>query len=376
MHSESDFETAGLLDTEPGSASDRLALLRWLDELGFTITQMQYANTQSEVGIVELAGNSRLIGGNLVAKAEVLRLSGLSLKAFDEIAEAIGFLPIDAAPSGELGVTENDAKLFAGLGMFSKMFSHEESIAILRVIGSSMARIAEASVSLFLQDIESPHIEAGGSELDHARQIYAAVDLLDKEFSAHLNSILLRHIVQASDRTRKAIAGPEERFDYLYAVGFVDLVGFTTESASMSQRELGTFLREFEERAHNAITSHGARIVKLIGDEVMFVSTDPNAACRAASALMSGFSSARNQVVPRAGLAYGSVLLRGGDYFGSVVNLASRLVDEAVPQEVLVTSELGEAADDCEFAPAGRRMVKGFDEPVRVSSLVAPNVQA
>jgi class 3 adenylate cyclase len=64
------------------------------------------------------------------------------------------------------------------------------------------------------------------------------------------------------------------------------------------------------------------------------------------------------------------VLVRGGDYYGSVVNLASRLVDEAVPQEVLVTEDLAASATQLRFEPAGRRVVKGFPDPITVRSLV------
>jgi adenylate cyclase len=153
-------------------------------------------------------------------------------------------------------------------------------------------------------------------------------------------------------------------------VGFIDLVGFTERSADMSAAELATFIRDFEGRAHDVMTSHGARVAKLIGDEVMFVATDAGAACRAAGAMMVRFGGGDNGVVPRGGIAYGDVLVRGGDYYGSVVNLASRLVDEAVPQEVLVTEELVAAAPLCAFEPAGRRMVKGFPTPITVRSLV------
>jgi class 3 adenylate cyclase len=53
------------------------------------------------------------------------------------------------------------------------------------------------------------------------------------------------------------------------------------------------------------------------------------------------------------------------------VNLASRLVDAAVPQEILVTAEVAAAASECSFDPAGRRVVKGFADPVVVFSLVS-----
>ena len=209
-------------------------------------------------------------------------------------------------------------------------------------------------MSLFLQDVESPHVSAGGSELVQAQQAYEAVGLLDSGFGAHFNSMLRRHTIQAVERTRQAAIGFEERFDYRYAIGFVDLVGLTAISAKLSPQEVGEFLRDFEGRSHDVVTAAGARVVKLIGDEVMFVSIDPDAVCRAANAFMASFESASDHVVPRGGLAYGNVLLRGGEYYGSVVNLASRLVNEAVPQELLVTDELAAAATQCEFAPSGR----------------------
>ena len=75
-------------------------------------------------------------------------------------------------------------------------------------------------------------------------------------------------------------------------------------------------------RPTTSSTPPARRLVKLIGDEVMFVATDPADACRAASGLMAGFGDEAERVVPRGGLAYGDVLVRGGDYYGSIVNLA------------------------------------------------------
>ena len=86
----------------------------------------------------------------------------------------------------------------------------------------------------------------------------------------------------------------------------------------------------------------------------MFVATYPVAACEAAIALMRAFEGEYVGVAPRGGLAYGNVVLRSGDYYGTVVNLASRLVDEAVPLELLVTEQLAEAAEGARSSrPAG-----------------------
>jgi adenylate cyclase len=110
--------------------------------------------------------------------------------------------------------------------------------------------------------------------------------------------------------------------------------------------------------------------VKFIGDEVMFVTADAGAACDIALALVERFAG-DDTVNPRGAVAGGEVLLRGGDYYGPIVNLAARLAEQAVPNELLVTPELAERArrPDLRFEPAGKRMLKGFDRPVTLMTV-------
>jgi adenylate cyclase len=121
--------------------------------------------------------------------------------------------------------------------------------------------------------------------------------------------------------------------------------------------------------------------VKHVGDEVMFVEADPVIACEIALQLVESF--ADSAVAPHAGVSYGLLIARGGDYYGSVVNLASRIADLAVPGEVLVTEGLqiaastegavaGGAGLGFEFEPAGRRLLKGMAEPVPLASVRRP----
>ncbi|MEM8708595.1 MAG: adenylate/guanylate cyclase domain-containing protein, partial [Actinomycetota bacterium] len=113
---------------------------------------------------------------------------------------------------------------------------------------------------------------------------------------------------------------------------------------------------------------HDFRIAKLIGDEVMFVGESPGNAVAFATELIDTFCT--DGVVPRGGIACGSLITLHGDYFGPIVNIAARLVDHAVPAEVLVTE--GVAADVGDQAvSAGRRMLKGFAEPEAVWSISA-----
>jgi len=99
----------------------------------------------------------------------------------------------------------------------------------------------------------------------------------------------------------------------------------------------------------------------------MFTSVTPSTACDIAAELVKAFSA--NQMTPRGGLSFGPVLARGGDYYGPIVNLASRIADQAVPGEVLATPAVAAGAPDHEFTPAGRRVLKGFPEPVDLVSL-------
>jgi class 3 adenylate cyclase len=101
----------------------------------------------------------------------------------------------------------------------------------------------------------------------------------------------------------------------------------------------------------------------------MFVAEDASEAARFAVGMLAAF--ATGEVVPRGGLASGSLVTVHGDYFGPVVNLAARLVDTAVPGEILVDDAVAHAVE-LDVEGAGRRMLKGFDEPVRVHSLLLP----
>src|SRR5207249_10785875 len=126
-------------------------------------------------------------------------------------------------------------------------------------------------------------------------------------------------------------------------IGFVDLVGYSRLTQQLDVRALGTLVERFEALASDIVAARDGRVVKLIGDAVMFVAVDAGAACDIALTLLERFADDPS-VTPRGGLASGTVLLRGGDYYGPAVNLASRIAELAVPREILVTAEVAERA--------------------------------
>ncbi|MEM9036083.1 MAG: adenylate/guanylate cyclase domain-containing protein [Actinomycetota bacterium] len=361
---DADYERAGLFDPATDVETGRLDLLDWLFEHGLSVDDMVDALARGALGAI--IGDRLLVPGERRTREWAIEASGLTPARFDDLVIALDFASIDGSPVGEISFTEAEARSLAVLDALSAIFSESEALVLVRVISSAVSRIAEAAVSLFLTDIESRAVREGANELGQAEQVVEAIALVDG-LAAELDALLRRQILQAIERTRRTTIDQAERFVYRYAVGFVDLVGFTALSGSMPAPELAGFLRDFEARAQALAGDAGARIVKFIGDEVMFVATDAAAACRAGMALMSVTED--ESIVPRGGLAFGEVLPRAGDYYGAVVNLAARIVDEAVPGEVLVTEALADAAPECDFEPAGRRVVKGFDDPVAVQTL-------
>src|SRR6185369_7181537 len=157
-----------------------------------------------------------------------------------------------------------------------------------------------------------------------------------------MDTILRAHLEASTWRQRALRA--DDRGDLLaITVGFVDLVGFTPLARQLSAAELGTMVERFEALASDVIATRGGRLVKVIGDAVMFVAPRPDLACDIALTLMEEF--AHDTIVrPRGGLATGNALMRGGDYYGPTVNLAARIGDLAVPQEILVTPAVVQGA--------------------------------
>ena len=142
-------------------------------------------------------------------------------------------------------------------------------------------------------------------------------------------------------------------------VCFVDLVGSTELAQTLSMSELGSVLTTFEHLATDTVTAKGGRVVKLIGDEIMFSSPEPRSGCELALALCEIFNDHPTVPPVRAGVAAGPVMLRDGDAFGAVVNLAARLVKTAAPGEVVVTADVATLAG-LESEDLGPHRLKGI----------------
>ena len=236
---------------------------------------------------------------------------------------------------------------------------------VARTIGIGTSRIAEANRELMIRTLMQP----GDTERDLALRFAAAAEHMLPVFEpillyalrSHLLEQIRRDVIGAADIAAGAPGATSE-----VAVCFADLVGFTKLGEEVPTEELGLIAGRLDELA-TAVAEPPVRLVKLIGDAAMLVSTEAGPMVEAALRMVEA-ADREGEEFPRlrAGIAYGSALVRTGDYYGRPVNLASRLTAIAKPGSVLVDAAAREAAGEgFEYSYAGERRLKGFDARVR-----------
>lgn len=232
-------------------------------------------------------------------------------------------------------------------------------VAQVRAIGAGLGRVAETISDQMVDAI----MAARAAGADDETTALGVIDAIDWPTIAHLYDFALRVQLRAA-LWRKLLTPQLEsgEIDSL-AVGFVDLVGYTALSQELEAAELSVLVARFESLAHDTVAQLGGRLVKTIGDEVMFVAEDPEVVLRIALELTD--RTRHDELLPRAraGLAYGPALAREGDYWGAVVNLAHRLVEIARPTSVLVAAELADALagrPEYAFARLRSRRIRGI----------------
>lgn len=199
-----------------------------------------------------------------------------------------------------------------------------------RTLGLAAARMAEAVVGFW-----SDRIAAGtGMDMLDPERIDELEKIVGYLFRRHLLDSIARHAATATD----AGEGPP------VAVGFADLVGFTSLAEQLSDRETAELIERFEVLATDLIVGGGGRVIKMIGDEVMFTA-DVEQVGEIALSLAETFSSEELPAV-RVGAACGKVVSQGGDIFGPVVNMAHRATMAARRGSVLVSPALADALRD------------------------------
>ncbi|TDD12467.1 adenylate/guanylate cyclase domain-containing protein [Nonomuraea deserti] len=242
----------------------------------------------------------------------------------------------------------------------SGRLDEETVVRMARALGQTTARLAQWQAEIMVGAM----VPDEPSEGDLARVLETAQELLP-DFERVLVHVWRAQLAAAGTRLLALADGADELVPgrVPLAVGFADLVSFTRRARELGEKELAELVEGFEARASDVVASHGARLVKTLGDEVLF--TVPTAAQAAAIAL--DLVEAGDL---RIGLAYGPVVPLMGDVFGTTVNLAARLTAIAKPGTILANPDLAEGLEGL----AGFEVRKIRHRPARGLGVVQPYV--
>jgi adenylate cyclase len=302
---------------------------------------------------------------------QVVERSGVERGRVEEIFRASGVMGGDL---DEPIFNEQDVEAVQMFAAAEELLGTEAVLQMIRVAGASMVRIGDAAISLFLTNMAAPAMREDQSGLRLLEANMASAELIPG-FGQTLTQILLRYLRHAFRPMSEEFIAGELGIDVdaiELAIGFADLVGSTTLAGSRSLAELSAALDGFERTATEVVLAGGGRVVKFIGDEVMFRAPDADAACAIAVDLVARVRADPALPPLRAGVAYGDVLSRDGDFYGPTVNLAARITKLSPLDGVVVTAVAAEAlADDHPFVitALGAIEMKGLAEPVELAAV-------
>jgi adenylate cyclase len=353
-----------LLDGLDGTArTERAELIEWLLEQGITTDEIRATNPPL------LLASRHLIGGDgtFVSAREISDSYGIELMLLQRVQRAIGLARVDdpdaAVHMRADGEAAAYAQRFVELGL-----NPDQVVLVVRVLAEGLSRAAEVMRYTALSSIMRP----GASEVDIAKASKVLVSQIAPMLGPMIQDMLfmqLRHMmeteaVNAGERAAgKPLPGARE-----VTVAFADLVGFTRLGEVVSAEELGQLASRLADLARD-VTAPPVRFIKTIGDAVMLVCPEPMPLLDTVLKLVEMVDSDNDFPRLRAGAASGMAVSRAGDWFGSPVNMASRVTGVARPGTVLVADSVWEAVSDTgqfQASFASSRRLKGIKNEVKL----------
>jgi adenylate cyclase len=352
----------GLLDGLVGKGRrDRAELISWLLHRGFTVDQIATSLAPMMLPANRVMGDD----GRYVSAREVSRMSGIELGLLKQLMRAAG-LPLVQDPDAAVvplvdGQAVAHAKYLLDIGL-----NTTEAVAVVKVLTEGFARFT----AMMREPAFRLMVAAGASEVD----IAAAAESLARAAIPHAGPMLENLLRVQYRRMFEAEAiGVAERADgslpgaRQVAVAFADLVGFTHLGEVLAPERLERLARRLTELAQDLAVSPVV-FVKTIGDAVMLVSPDTT---RLIEVVLDLIDVAATNGLPRlrAGVAAGLAANRAGDWFGSPVNIASRVTGIARPGTVLATDSARQSTGapvDLFWVPTGAHRLRGVSDPVEL----------
>jgi adenylate cyclase len=352
-----DWEAEGLLEgLDESERRERAELLDYLhDDVGIPVERLR---GQDPALLVAMPAERHVGAEPRYTPREVAEAAGITLEVMMRLRRAMG-LPAVGPDDRLLGEADLESTKLAAAFLHQGM-PEDDMLAVTRVLGRGLGQAAV----VMRQTAMRMALEPGLSERELAERFAAVagmltpqvVPLLEQTLKLHLRQMLANEVARTAERRDGSLPGARD-----IGVAFADLVGFTRLGENLPPEELGNVASRMEDLASDLLDPP-VRLVKTIGDAVMYVSEDPVALLKA-SIDLSHAADEQGEDFPqlRVGAASGQAITRGGDWFGRPVNLASRITAIARPGSVVCSEPLKEAApeDQFRFSFIGARKIKG-----------------
>ncbi|WP_352244277.1 adenylate/guanylate cyclase domain-containing protein [Microtetraspora sp. NBRC 13810] len=294
-------------------------------------------------------------------RIEVAAIAGVPQSLAERIWRALGF-----ATRADDAVAFTDADVAAlqrVRTMLDRGLLNERTvIRMARALGQTTARLAQWQAEIMIDAVLDGRRHPADEDL---AKVLSTAERLLPDFEHVLLHVWRSQLAAAGTRLLTVTDLNDEIVPtrLTLAVGFVDLVSFTQVSRELDEHALGDLVEGFEARAADVIAAHGARLVKTLGDEVLFTAMTPRLAAEISLDLVEAITGAGDGPNVRIGLAHGPVVPMMGDVFGTTVNLAARLTAIARPGTIVIDGSMAQALDDApdlEIHRIRRRPARGL----------------
>jgi adenylate cyclase len=298
---------------------------------------------------------------------EIATAAGVSVDDARRLWRALGFPDLG---DGAAFTDTDQAALSAVTGsVTSGAIDFDTAVRLTRAVGQTMARLADwqvATLASRVEDLERSD-EATGSRIGSALRLAEQVGI---PFENLLIYAWRRHLAAAVARVEALGANDEDLHTVEVTVGFADLVQFTALSNEMDEDRIGDMVEIFESRCADVVAAKKGRVIKTLGDSVLFVSEHPVDGMDIALSIIDVIGNDKRLPDVKLGIATGAVVMRLGDVFGPPVNMAARLTGVARRNRVITDRDTASLLppDRFEWRPLPPRPLRGFGvvEPVAV----------
>jgi adenylate cyclase len=298
--------------------------------------------------------------------AQVAEPAGFTVKQAQRLWRALGFPEADDTTS----FTSADADALVRVAAIARdgRLDFETIVRMTRAVGQTIDRLAEWEVAMLagvLEKSEPPSMRAEALRL---------VESIGPNFDELLVYVWRRHLAAAVARV-ESLDSPQEEQVAEATVGVADLVSFSALTNDLAEDQIGDLVEVFEARSHDIVGRRGGRVIKTLGDSVLFMAPSPADGMDIAWDIIKMIGGDSRMPDVHIGVVTGSVVLRMGDVYGPAVNLAARLVGVARRNRVISDTHtaglLPEERFETRVLPA--RPVRGFGdlEPVSVRRTAA-----